>query len=430
MEEMACGGDIMLYEFSCSNHKSIRKEVKLSMSASTDDSFGLDTEEDSKNINITDTECGRYLRSAIIYGGNGSGKSNFLHALKFMMKEVVDGNKHEPLDTIKQVPHKSSTESEPSQYKILFSKDNLRYAYGFSLVDKLIHEEYLYHYPNGKKAKIFERAAMEVTTAAPFTKKVNNVLEMLKPNKLFLSCAANYCDCEEITKAFEFFKNDIFIYDSDLNIWEQYTFENLKNDEVAKSKYIKVMNSFGYEIEDIIITEDVVGKKILEMIEHKEIKTSQDIAMMKLIEKRKYRAQLVYKEFKTDIYDEESDGIIKLFELIIPILQIIASGKILICDELEKGIHEVILVKLIQMFHSELNNHGSQLIFTSHNSNLLSNEYFRRDQIWFTELKKPGRETELYSLVEIKNVRKSENWKKGYISGKYGGIPILNKNNL
>lgn len=429
MNKNVCGGEVMLYEFSCSNHKSIKDEVKLSMSAGSDDSFGLEKVDNHANINITENGDGEFLRSAIIYGGNGSGKSNFLNALKFMISEVVNGNKHEPLDAINQVPHKCASADDPSEYKILFLKNDIRYAYGFSLVNEFIHEEFLYYYPKGKKAKIFERINKEVNISTQFSKKLNNVTDMLKSNKLFLSCAANYSDCKEVADVFEFFKSDIIFYDSKQNIWEQFTFRKVKNDELVKNQYIKLMNCFDYKINDIVIEEDKVSQRILKMLESQEDKNSHDRAMISLLKKKKYKAQLVYDEFTTDIYEEESEGIIKLFELIIPILHIIASGKILVCDELEKGIHEVILVKLLNMFHSDVNMHGAQLIFTSHNSNLLSNEYFRRDQIWFTQLK-PGRETELYSLVEIRNVRKSENWRKGYISGKYGGIPILNTNNL
>ena len=68
------------------------------------------------------------------------------------------------------------------------------------------------------------------------------------------------------------------------------------------------------------------------------------------------------------------------------------------------------------------------MIFTTHEPGLLNLDLFRRDQIWFTELKKDDRSTDLYSLAEIKNVRKEESFRKGYIAGKYGAIPMLNLN--
>ena len=73
-------------------------------------------------------------------------------------------------------------------------------------------------------------------------------------------------------------------------------------------------------------------------------------------------------------------------------------------------------------------NMSAQIFFTTHDTSLLTLDLFRRDQIWFTELNQDDRSTELYSLAEIKNIRKDENYSKGYISGRYGAIPILNDN--
>ena len=102
------------------------------------------------------------------------------------------------------------------------------------------------------------------------------------------------------------------------------------------------------------------------------------------------------------------------------------QGKVLVYDELETSLHESIAKELIALFLN--NNHNSQLIFTTHDTNLLDLSLLRRDQIWFTELKREDRSTQVYSLADIKNVRKDENIAKGYINGKYGAIPMLNKN--
>jgi AAA15 family ATPase/GTPase len=136
-------------------------------------------------------------------------------------------------------------------------------------------------------------------------------------------------------------------------------------------------------------------------------------------------AKIVYDKFQTDLMVEESVGIKKLFEVICPIIDIIKNGKILICDEFEMGLHESIVHYIIQTFHKANQDKFAQLIFTTHDTSLLDKDIFRRDQVWFTELNEE-RATELYSLVEIKNVRKTENLERGYVSGKYGAIPMLN----
>lgn len=139
------------------------------------------------------------------------------------------------------------------------------------------------------------------------------------------------------------------------------------------------------------------------------------------------QAKLIYDKFETDLMSEESTGIKKLFELICPIIDIIDNEKILVCDEMETGLHETIVYQIVKLFYSARKDKFAQLIFSTHDTSLLDSSLFRRDQIWFAQLDKE-RATDLYSLLEIKNVRKTENLKRGYISGKYGAIPLLNKN--
>ena len=104
------------------------------------------------------------------------------------------------------------------------------------------------------------------------------------------------------------------------------------------------------------------------------------------------------------------------------------NGKVLVCDELETNLHESLLFVFVKQFVNMRGSKPAQLIFTTHETGLLNLDLFRRDQIWFTEIKLADRSTDLFSLTEIKNVRKDENFGKGYIAGKYGAIPMLNLN--
>ncbi len=113
--------------------------------------------------------------------------------------------------------------------------------------------------------------------------------------------------------------------------------------------------------------------------------------------------------------------------MICPIIDILNQGKILICDELEASLHESVIFQIVQLFQHYQKDKFTQLIFSTHDTSLLDTDLFRRDQVWFTQLNTKERATDLYSLVEIKNVRKSENLEKEYVSGKYGAIPMLNK---
>ena len=139
------------------------------------------------------------------------------------------------------------------------------------------------------------------------------------------------------------------------------------------------------------------------------------------------KTAVMYDKFETDLMTEESTGIQKLFLMICPMLDILENGKVLLCDEIETGLHEVIVHEIIELFYALYPEKKAQFIFTTHDTSLLASKLFRRCQIWFTELTE-DRGTDLYSLSEIRNVRKDENLARGYISGKYGAIPLLSSN--
>lgn len=140
-------------------------------------------------------------------------------------------------------------------------------------------------------------------------------------------------------------------------------------------------------------------------------------------------AKVVYDQFQVDLLHEESQGIKKLIEFLCPFIDIILKGKVLICDKIETSLHESLIYKMIEYFKNSksITDQCAQMIATTHDTSLLNLDLFRRDQIWFTELKANDRSTDLYSLAEIKNVRKDENIGRGYISGRYGAIPMLNE---
>ena len=134
------------------------------------------------------------------------------------------------------------------------------------------------------------------------------------------------------------------------------------------------------------------------------------------------------KEFPTD--KMESEGTKKMIEIAGPLVDVIRLGKILVVDELDAKLHPFLTRKIIGLFmDKEFNRNGAELIFATHDTNLLNIQYLRRDQIWFTEKDKSD-STELYSLVEFRDesgnkVRNDRNIEKDYINGRYGAIPFM-----
>ena len=407
------GMENMILEFSCANHKSIKEKIVFSTIASSDDTYEETLKVFSKY---------RVLRSAVIYGPNGSGKSNFLSALEFMRNLVCNSINHQPGQGIFQAPHKLCDLKTPSEYAIQFVKDGIRYAYGFSIVENLVKEEYLYYFPKGKQVKIFERDESGVKAGDRYKGMFDLGMSILKENRLFLSCAANFSNIEEVERAFLFFQNDIVVYNPHVNNWIEYSIQLMQKDEEVRQMFLEFLGELKTGIKDI--------KVKLEKIQVKPSDLPVDMPeplknVLTMQEASRIDAKIVYDKFQTDLMVEESVGIKRLFEVICPIIDIIKNGKILICDEFEMGLHESIVHYVIQTFHNSNQDKFAQLIFTTHDTSLLDKDIFRRDQVWFTELNEE-RATELYSLVEIKNVRKTENLEKGYVSGKYGAIPMLN----
>lgn len=411
------GENSMLLEFSCSNHKSFKDKVMFSMIAGKDD-----TNEEL----LYEFGNLRVLNSAIIYGANGSGKSNFIEAILFVKNMVIKSIYNQPGQQVRQLPHKLLSLDDDSEYNIQFITKGIRYAFGFTLNNSLIKEEYLYVFPNGRQQKIYERLGEKIIPGDKYKGKFELCKPALKPNKLLISCAANFTQIEDIMNVFSFFRDDLVIY-SNIGIndnWMNYSLNSIQSNNIMKENVLKMLTYFDTGIKDLKI-----------QIKKNQIKEEQlplflsEQAKKEIINNAvEIEAKVVFDKFETDLLQEESQGIKKLIEFMCPFIDVLLKGKVLLCDEIETSLHETLVYKIFEFFKQNVINYekSSQIISTTHDTSLLRLDLFRRDQIWFTELNNNVRSTDLYSLAEIKNVRKDENIGKGYISGKYGAIPMLN----
>ena len=404
----------MLLEFRCSNHRSIKEKVTFSMLAGSDNT-SQELLKDFGNFKV--------LRSAIIYGANGSGKSNFVSALSFVRDLVSNSINHQLGQGVFQARHKLCGEDIPSEYDIQFVKNDIRYAYGFSVKRNLIQDEYLYYFPKGRQVKIFEREGMNIKPGDRYKVVFDIGISILKDNRLFLSCVANYSNIKEIEEAFLFFYTDMVVYNPEINNWTEYSVELMQNNEQVKRTFLNILQALGTGIKDVKVKIEKVKMSDLQ----KELQMPDTFrSLIGTQEGNRIEAKVVYDKFEVDLMSEESTGVKRLFQMICPIIDILNKGKILICDELENSLHESVIYQIVQLFQQYQKDKFAQLIFSTHDTSLLDTALFRRDQVWFTQLNE-NRATDLYSLAEIRNVRKTENLEKGYVSGKYGAIPMLNK---
>lgn len=406
----------MLLEFSCSNHKSVKDKIIFSMVAGKDN-----TGEEL----LMPFEKFRVLRSSVIYGANGSGKSNFIDAVSFVKNLVMNSINHQPGQGIRQIPHKLLGFDTDSTYSIHFVKDGVRYVLGFTLNKTIIIDEYLFYFPKGRQVIIYERDADEYKPGDRFKGKFDACKDVFKPNRLFLSCAANFSSVPEVEKAFAFFRDDLVVYKGlGTDDWMNYSLNTMEQNPQIKAVVIDFLRRLGTGIKDIVIKH---SKQNLDPTSLPSFLSDDFKVALLRNQFDVFDTKIVYEQFDVDLQDE-STGVRKLLEFVCPLVDIISKGKVLVCDEMEANFHESLVYGFVDLFRRADAQSQSQLLFTTHDTSILDLSIFRRDQIWFTELTADNRSTDLYSLAEIKNVRKDENIGKGYIAGKYGAIPMLNAN--
>lgn len=407
----------MLLEFSCSNHRSIRSPLLFSTLAGKDEAFA---------DRIQSFSSFKVLKGAVIYGANGSGKSNLLDAIAFVRNLVVNSINHQPGQGIRQLPHKLEGFAVKSSYKIQFVTEGLRYVFGFSLQNMLVSDEYLYCFPRNRQSKVYERSGTDFVAGRKYRGSFSACKDVLKPNRLLLSCAANFSPVPEVAAAFNFFANELVVYTpSSQGDWLLYSLYQMNANPPLKAAVLTFLAELGTGIKDIQVA---IDQKQLQAAELPPFLSAPFKAQLLQENFNTISAKVVYEHFATDLLQEESAGVKKLFAILCPLLDIMLNGKVLLCDELDSGLHEALVYGLVKLFLTTKTGKFAQLIFTTHETGLLSLELFRRDEIWFTELNKEDRATDLYSLAEIKHVRKEENIGRGYIAGKYGAIPMLNLN--
>lgn len=416
----------MLVEFQVENYLSYRDAKTLSLVASGQVSEHSET-------NVISTERIPILKSAVIYGANASGKSNLLSAMATMRWFVVNSSKEtqadEPID-ISPFKLDAATENEPSRFEITFFLNGIRYRYGYETTRKSIVAEWLFEAKKDAEKPLFLREGDGIDVRAGFPEG-KNLESKTRDNSLFLSVAANFNGSISV---------EIIKWFRDLNIAHglhenQYARISTKmiQDSGKRTRLIELIQKADLNIEDVIATEEKIDHSTLrdlltekafqEMAEHiPKNETSLTSVHTKYSEGTPSGTVLM------DLEKEESEGTKKFFRLAGPILNSLERGTILVADELEAKLHPLLTRMIVRLFHSKTTNpNGAQLIFATHDTNLLEHVNFRRDQIWFAE-KDQQQATDLYSLAEIKTpkkVRKDASYEKDYFRGKYGAIPYL-----
>jgi AAA15 family ATPase/GTPase len=359
------------------------------------------------------------LKSAAIYGANASGKSNLILALYFMQSFVINSSKLQITDKIdlEKFRLSSETEDKPSFFKIVFHLDNKTYEYSFEVTQERVISEGLSCTPKTRKTNIFSREKDKIKYSKSLMKG-KDVKDLTKKNTLFLSIAAQFND-PLAGKILLWFSRLKIISGSQLENLRQLSIDYLYREQNLKNEIVSLIKKLDLSIKDMSIE---VGRKPLDNF-HKDIPDTVYNSIETYHEKYDLEGKVIGLE-SFQLNKHESRGTQKLFALLAPILSVLKASEVLIIDELDSLLHPLMAIAIIGLFNSQHTNpKNAQLIFATHDVNLLSNQLFRRDQIWFTE-KNRQEATDLYSLVEF-DIDNNASFEQDYIQGRYGAIPFI-----
>ena len=432
----------MIIDFKIANFRSFKEETLFSLEASG-------AKGKSDNVAEISTKNGkkfRLLKSAVIYGPNASGKSTLIRAFWVLRQLISRSYLYDINDEIKLAEAFAldvNTINEPTKFELNFifwDKQQYKYAIIVSKNEGIL-EETLKYYPDKTAVTIFKRKGRKIGSKKVEFFKGKNDIDTINPKRLFLSELGNSGD--EFWEDFRnYFVNGNSVVNSSINgMFPQLT-ENAKRLFESTNPQ---MDSIKNKIVEFIKLSDL-GIKDFDLVEEEEIIKNFDLlndTTQTYSETRKQKRFKTYHEVygdnkivsnvQFDLLKQGSAGTIALIGLSTEILLSLnmKMGRPIWVDEIDNSLHPILCRFLISLFnHPRSNPFNSQLIFATHETTLLDNN-FRKDQIWITSKDKYGK-TNLYSVydLDIDGLRDEIPFDKWYMNGKFGGLPKIKENDI
>ena len=428
----------MLVNFLFKNCRSFYQENIFSMQAVKDtelreiNTFTVDSKLMPKDEN-------EFIKSAVIFGGNASGKSNVLKALAYMKNVLLMSASQFPIVAANETfAFYENAQNEESTYEVEIIQNASYYKYGFVLSKGVVKSEWLERRKE-RLTPVFKRTDNELDITG-LSRQATRLINISK-NTLFLSVGNNFhLDIAQyLNDVMQWFQNLLIVFENDANILDIYTMENGKYKEQA----LKILKLADIGIQDIRVKKDKVANManfndILNFNAQMQINPA-SFGQLKQEEKNLYNIDL---ETFFDVYDGKgrvkgkkdillyknagfnSEGTARLLCYLGWILAALDQGRVIVIDEIDAKLHFLVADYIVKLFNSiDTNPKNAQLICTAHNV-MLMDEDLRRDQIYFTSKDKHG-ESSLVSLSDYKNVRKTDLFSKRYLAGFYAKLPDM-----
>ena len=414
----------MILEIRLSNFFSIKDEIVLDLRAG---SIKTKKAQDLQS-NTFAYKDGQILKSVAIFGANASGKSNIIKAIRMCCSMVLASHNHNENTTFGNLSFKfENFPNKESKFYIRFVMNSDEYEYSFSFIRNEYVTEELYYYPNGRRAKIFTRNETngkeknKIYTFGAIIRKPMDVAENTSRKTLFVS-RASQMDRDFAKEVFNFFHATFILdYSQYYNI---HTEKLYKENRDSLLKALKIADS---DIVNILSRKEPLPTKIFQIPDMKNQPLINDTISLPVQDE--IFVQLFFSTFHKanekiafNLYEEESAGTQKLFNMMLSIIDIVKNNKILLIDEIENSLHSKIVAYIIELFHTS---NSAQIIYTTHNTNLLNLSKLRKDQIYFVNKRDDG-SSDLYSLFDYKDFRDTMDVEKAYLQGRFEAIPYLN----
>lgn len=443
----------MIVSFSVSNFRSFSSEETLSLVASN----RLSGKHEDHAVPIPDTKE-RVLRTAVLYGANGAGKSNLFKALRYL-RSVALRSRKKSSGTGREPFRFDSGANQPSSFDLQFIAGDKLYRFGVELDDQRIVQEWLVRVVGNKEKILYERVTDDkgaVIIEAPGLKnagdKVSALVKVGGPqNQSFLATVHATLEPpdygEDLAAVLDWFNESLTMIAPDESFAP--LGHRLSNDsdflgfagEFLKSADtgVECLNVVKNEVDEdelrSLLPADVLSKMLEDFDKDEEgvvivrFGEGNDLLVEKAREKHFYRLKI---QASHENYDgkvipldlkEESDGTRRLLNLLPALHHLRTGSAVYFIDEIDRSMHPMLAIKFLEFFLRSCEGERRQVIITTHESNLLDHDILRRDEIWFAEKDRVGA-TRIYSLAEFK-VRNDLDIRKHYLQGRFGAIPFL-----
>lgn len=432
----------MILMFSVENWRSFREKVTLNMTATAE-------KQHSERLPIIDKYRLKVLPTAALYGANGSGKTKFIEALAFFQNLVLNGTKNQsqkiPLQRFKL---ESDYLNKPSKFSIDVLIEGLIYTYEVSLLPEKILEERLTVQNSNTAYDVFTRVdGQPFEYDEDYFKKeqidfLNFIAKATRSNQLFLTNAVQL-NMEDLRPLYEWFETKLTVItpNSEFIFIQRYADPN----DVLSEESTQLMRMLGTGIDHFVTKKQsesnqdfssTVPKEWLDVVKQG-IRHSNDVLRVNDLIVRKENDELIFEKLLAvhknrngeDIVfllNEESDGTRRILDLI-PAFASLKKGRdvVFVIDELDRSFHTQLLEWLLKYFLDTCNTTTrGQLIFTTHDVNILTQDIFRRDELWGVDKNSDGSST-LYSFRDFKNIRRDKDIRKTYLNGLLGAVPVI-----